>query len=313
MKTFLHEIGREQRKRIATFLKSKESFDKDSYNRHAVISHTFNDLCSILTEHINYIQEQICSSNYLFFINEFDEKLLYREYHSILNKYYHRRDFSDDLGQKTNGKVRFFLYLSEDYLFRSKIELDKKIKGLYFSIAKFSHSMYIFANNMYADYFCVDDRIIYYYQCLISDKFCDYIKKLRAFKLREKISHSTEMENEEIYNEILELDFDCPLSMPYTDIDLILPEDYLINWKRDIDDFLVTQEEITVGEKQLQIFRQATKNFIADCKIDKLEDIKIFDLMKQINESSSLIDYHQSEKTTKVRVNFRKNLDNFKI
>jgi len=157
----------------------------------------------------------------------------------------------------------------------------------------------------------IDDSIINYFQCLINIDFCDYIKKLRAYKLRETISKGTEEELLESYNEIKQFNFNPVYSGEIWSLDDILPEDFLINWRREIDDFLVCQEETpNISEDASKIFRLACKNAIESLR----EDIKsphITDVLSNISESRIFLDenYHLDKNTTSVRTAYRKNIN----
>jgi hypothetical protein len=198
------------------------------------------------------------------------------------------------------------------YIDKSKETEVKELQYLFFSIAKLCYNLYLFASNQLALWGKIDNNIIAYIQCIVSENFCDYIKKLRAFKLREKISKGTEEELEIAKSELKELDFNIPISEEYWSNDDILPEDFLINWQRDIDDFEVTQEvREEPKEGNLKIFRSACELTIKKLYDPLIKGPHITELLENISESRIFRDelYDLDKNTTSVRTVYRKNID----
>lgn len=297
-----------KRQRIATFLNSNEDLDRTSYNKSAILGHCANEYKMVNEDYLEFIQDMENKVPDFLDPEAYSEYIKNYEYSSILQRFSRRRDFNDYLSKKSNGCVRFMLYLYEDYLYKSKSSEDKSLQFLFYHIAKFCYRMFIFCVDLTAEHVNITDDIIYYFQTIMSPKFASYVKDLRSYLVRAKISQGTDLELEEYKKALEDYDFvDIP-DFGFEDLDRVLNEEYLINWKEECEDFFVTQESIEIPEGSLNIFRSACKELLKTSP-ESIEIPDYFDILRTISESASLIDYNQYDsKTTRLRVNARKNL-----
>jgi len=310
-KFFLVRLKTFTRKRTTSSLLERDDFFKESYKRISTISYCGDELMGVLNRHLRTIQEQSYVLDKPLRMKDYSSFELDKEYFYLLERFYSRRDFSDYIGLKSQGILRFFLIHLDIYLEKC-FYAEQRSKALYFHIAKLCYNLFILASNKLAMWGSIDDKIINYIQCITQENFCEFIKKLRAYKLREKISTGTDDELVEAFNEIQSMDFNIVFSEDWWSLDDILPEDFLINWEREIDDFencLVEPEDIR--DDALEIYRSACKNAIFRLKKEDIKPPHITEILSNISESKIFLDnkFMESKNTGSVRTDYRKNIN----
>jgi hypothetical protein len=135
------------------------------------------------------------------------------------------------------GTTLFFFFESQYWLYRAERHTGKE-RCLYYEISKFLYRLGLFNIVRITQYKISLSRqeIIFYLDCLDNEDRDEELKTLRAFALRAEISGDLKS------RDLLFLDIkhiERILKITGLDYDDLLHEDYLLNFKKDSDDFKV--------------------------------------------------------------------------